>query len=336
MLQSHKMLLRYKTLDKCFRMRSKKWTLDMLVIHCSEILGESVSKRSVQSDIHFLRDLNDGYAAPIIVMQKKYYTYEDKKFSIFGCKIPPKIQNNIDESADYLKEIGLFTSIKSKTVSLDFDILNFEKKGYAIQNSLYSLQEVRSIEALIKRNGILNAENILQKAPQSFDYLKNVKLRKLLKKIDPRAVLVDAVFFESQFPYDFQQTLKLPLKKRNIPHNLTLWGYPAEENFEKPDKVQLYEKTFAVQIFFKNIEANTGALNVIPGSHQRELSPLEVRLITDNVSANACEVKKGDVLIYKPLIISSIEESSSPKKKQSVVLWFSSYQLPVQYTWNLE
>ncbi len=87
MLPAHKILVRYITLDKCFR-SPKKWTLAMLITHCSEVLNEKVSKRSIQSDIQFLRD----NGAPIVVNDKKYYSYENHSYSILQSEITKNIR----------------------------------------------------------------------------------------------------------------------------------------------------------------------------------------------------------------------------------------------------
>jgi len=81
-------LIRYRTIDKCLQNRSRKWTLEDLIKACSDALYEfegkatNVSKRTVQLDIQFMRSNKLGYNAPIVVYQKKYYTYEDDLYSI--------------------------------------------------------------------------------------------------------------------------------------------------------------------------------------------------------------------------------------------------------------
>ena len=77
-------LIRYTTIDKCLQNYYRNWTLDDLIEACSEALYEyegirkGVSRRTVQADIQFMRSDKLGYNAPIIVIDKKYYTYEDR------------------------------------------------------------------------------------------------------------------------------------------------------------------------------------------------------------------------------------------------------------------
>jgi predicted DNA-binding transcriptional regulator YafY len=81
-------LIRYRTIDSCLQNRYKKWTLDDLIDACAEALYEyqgintGVSRRTVQADIEMMRSNKLGYEAPIVVVDKKYYTYSDKAYSI--------------------------------------------------------------------------------------------------------------------------------------------------------------------------------------------------------------------------------------------------------------
>jgi hypothetical protein len=86
-------LIRYKTIDACLRNRARKWTLDMLIDACSDAIYEfegiqdGVSKRTIQLDLQLMRSDKLGYNAPIVVIDKKFYTYDDPKYTI--TKYPP-------------------------------------------------------------------------------------------------------------------------------------------------------------------------------------------------------------------------------------------------------
>lgn len=81
-------LIRYRTIDSCLQNRRRKWTLDDLIEACADALYEyqgidtGVSRRSVQADIEMMRSNKLGYEAPIVVVDRKYYTYSNKNYSI--------------------------------------------------------------------------------------------------------------------------------------------------------------------------------------------------------------------------------------------------------------
>lgn len=107
-------LIRYKTIDDCLRNRARKWTLDNLIDKVSETLYEyegiedGVSRRTIQLDLQTMRS-SKLYNAPIIVIDKKYYTYEDPKFSITQSKLTTADIRKMNEVVGILKHLNGFT-----------------------------------------------------------------------------------------------------------------------------------------------------------------------------------------------------------------------------------
>ena len=108
-------LVRYRTIDNCLRNRYKKWTLDDLIDACSDALYEfegidkGVSRRSVQADLEMMRSNKLGYEAPIIVVEKKYYTYADKNYSITNSPITQQDMQVLSEASGLLKQLKGFS-----------------------------------------------------------------------------------------------------------------------------------------------------------------------------------------------------------------------------------
>ena len=108
-------LIRYNTIDQCLQNHYRTWTLDDLIEACSEALyasegiSKSVSKRTVQADIQVMRSKKHGYNAPIIVRDKKYYTYEDPDYSITNVPLTDQDLNKLGEVTEILKQFKGFT-----------------------------------------------------------------------------------------------------------------------------------------------------------------------------------------------------------------------------------
>lgn len=112
----HKLaLIRYKTIDNCLRNRYRKWTLEDLIEKVSEVLYEQegiengVSKRTIQSDIQLMRSDKLGYSAPIVVNNKKYYTYSDPAYSINQSRITDADLEKMNEMVSVLQQMSGFT-----------------------------------------------------------------------------------------------------------------------------------------------------------------------------------------------------------------------------------
>lgn len=114
-------LIRYRTIDNCLQNRFRKWTLDDLIEACSNALYEfegidkGVSRRSVQADIEMMRSDKLGYEAPIIVVDKKYYAYSDKNYSITNIPLSHQDLKVLGEVSALLKQFKGFSHFADLT-----------------------------------------------------------------------------------------------------------------------------------------------------------------------------------------------------------------------------
>ncbi len=104
---------RHKILDEC--LRSGKCTIKFLQEKCLRILGISVSKRTLQYDIQYMRSAQpDGYDAPIVCKHGHYF-YSDKEFSI------TKLPFNDDEINLLKQAVSALKNIKGLHLSEELD-----------------------------------------------------------------------------------------------------------------------------------------------------------------------------------------------------------------------
>lgn len=107
-------LIRYKVLDECFRHPYRLYSLEDLIETVSDKLYElegldsGVSKRTIQGDIQLMRSNKLGYNAPIIVLDRKYYRYEDLSFSISNSPISEVDLGKLREIVEVLKHLHGF------------------------------------------------------------------------------------------------------------------------------------------------------------------------------------------------------------------------------------
>lgn len=108
-------LLRYKTIDRCLQNRYRRWTLEDLIEACSQALYEyegidkGVSRRTVQLDLQTMRSDKLGYNAPIVVVDKRYYTYEDPEYSITNSPLTEQDLNQLNDAIGLLKQFKGFS-----------------------------------------------------------------------------------------------------------------------------------------------------------------------------------------------------------------------------------
>lgn len=108
-------LIRYKIIDNCLKQRHRKWTLEELIEKVSDGLYElegihsGISKRTVQGDIQLMRSNKLGYNAPIAVIKRKFYTYEDPNYSISNSPLSDSDMSKMKDAVDILKHLNGFS-----------------------------------------------------------------------------------------------------------------------------------------------------------------------------------------------------------------------------------
>ena len=179
-------LIRYKTIDICLQNPYRKWTLEDLIDACSDALYEyegidkGVSTRTAQADIQVMRSDKLGYNAPIIVVDKKYYTYEDRNYSITNIPLTDQDLGKLTEAVEFLKQFKGFSHFReldgmvqkledhvySQKVKRD-PVIDFEKnenlKGLEHLDTLY--------RAIIQEKAIkLTYQSFKARQASSFDF----------------------------------------------------------------------------------------------------------------------------------------------------------------------
>jgi predicted DNA-binding transcriptional regulator YafY len=143
-------LIRYKTIDACLRNRRRKWTLENLIDAVSDALydyegiDKGISRRSVQADIQLMRSDKLGYNAPIIVVSKKYYTYDDPVYSITNIPLNEQDLGRMNEAVEVLKQFKGFSHFSS----LNEVVQKLEDHVYAAAHNSQSVIDFEKNERL--------------------------------------------------------------------------------------------------------------------------------------------------------------------------------------------
>jgi predicted DNA-binding transcriptional regulator YafY len=131
-------LVRYKTIDNCLQNRFRKWTLDDLIEACSDALYEyegitkGISRRTIQLDLQNMRSEKLGYNAPIVVVDKKYYSYEESGYSIMNTPITLQDLSTLNEVLHVLKQFngfGYFQELNGMVARLEDKLYKQQHKG---------------------------------------------------------------------------------------------------------------------------------------------------------------------------------------------------------------
>lgn len=105
--------MRIRTIDACLRRRQRLWTLEDLRQACEDALYDyegisGISTRTIQRDIELMRGDKLGYYAPIVVRERKYYTYEDPNYSITQLPLTKQDLAELSSALDIIKHYNGF------------------------------------------------------------------------------------------------------------------------------------------------------------------------------------------------------------------------------------
>jgi len=169
-------LIRYTTIDKCLRNKYRKWTLDDLMDACSDALYEfegidkGVSRRTIQLDIQSMRSEKLGYNAPIVVTERKYYTYEDPDYSITQLPLSEQDLGKLNDAVEILKQFQGFSHFSEMTgliQKLENKIHTEQSKERPIIH-IDTNEHLRGLEHLNVLYQAIQAKKVLKIEYQSF------------------------------------------------------------------------------------------------------------------------------------------------------------------------
>lgn len=158
-------LIRYRTIDSCLRNRRRKWTLQNLIDAVGDALYEyedihkGISRRAIQMDLQAMRSDKLGYSAPIIVVDKKYYTYEDPEYSITNIPLSEVDLSRMNEAVEVLKQFKGFSHFSS----LNEVVQKLEDHVYAASHNTRSVIEFEKNDRL---KGLEHLELLYQSVVQ--------------------------------------------------------------------------------------------------------------------------------------------------------------------------
>lgn len=166
-------LIRYKTIDDCLRNRYRKWTLDDLIEKVANVLYElegittGVSKRTIQADLQIMRSDKLGYNAPIVVTDRKFYTYSEPEYSITNAPVNKADVEKMKEIVGVLKQFNGFTyfdEMSDMIARLENNLYRSTHKG----RNCIQFENNRLLKGLEHINPLYQA--ILHKKPLLVEY----------------------------------------------------------------------------------------------------------------------------------------------------------------------
>nr|WP_299333843.1 phytanoyl-CoA dioxygenase family protein [uncultured Psychroserpens sp.] len=167
--------------------------------------------------------------------------------------------------------------------------------------------------------------------PELKDILFNKNFRKLIRSIDKDAFMTKAVYFDKS-PQDnwyvtWHQDIPINVSKKIDTEGFASWTNKKGVISVRPPET-ISKNTFSMRIHLDDTTIKNGALKIIPGSHRKQLTDEDIKLISANSIPFISEVGSGGVQLLKPLVLHASSESKVQRRRRVLHLEFSSLELP--------
>jgi ectoine hydroxylase-related dioxygenase (phytanoyl-CoA dioxygenase family) len=227
------------------------------------------------------------------------------------------------------------------------DIGSFNENGFAIMDDVYSDDEIDALAACIQqaessRDTFRRSANLfairqfLKEIPETIPVIFNQKLRKIMADhVGADYFPVKSIYFDkpadSNWFVAYHQDLTISVNKKTNLEGYSLWTV-KQGQFAVQPPVDLLENIVTLRIHLDDTDEDNGALNVLKGSHLKGIcrpETIDIRTETEHI----CRVKKGGLMLMKPLLMHSSHRSSSERRRRVIHIEFSNTELPAELLW---
>jgi len=224
---------------------------------------------------------------------------------------------------------------------------SFHENGFAIIENMYSPKEVDTLISLIDRASgeqetfrrsanLFAIRQFLKEIPEAIPVLFNDRLRTLIaNEPGPGYFPVKSIYFDkpagSNWFVAYHQDLTISVDKKTDLEGYSSWTVKQNQFAVQPPMAVL-ENIVTLRIHLDDTDEHNGALNVLKGSHRKGIYRPENMDITQE-SEHCCHVKKGGLMLMKPLLMHASRRSSNGRRRRVIHIEFSNMLLPSGLLW---
>ncbi len=233
-------------------------------------------------------------------------------------------------------------SLISSNISSDYS-----ENGFAILDNIYSNNEVVELinciensfqnnDSFLKTNDLFAIRQLLNNIPELEGLIFNKNLKNILSSIyKTEYFLTKAIYFdkpkESNWFVGYHQDLSISVNTKAEVEGYKNWTKKKNHIGVQPP-IDILESTITVRIHLDETDSKNGALKVIPKSHSKGI----IRSGSENwllENEEVCEVKKGGIMLMKPLILHASNRTKNKNSRRVIHLEFNTQKLKEPLKW---
>lgn len=220
--------------------------------------------------------------------------------------------------------------------------------GFTVMNGIYTAEELDKIIETIdsadadgsnfrKSEDLFAIRQFIKEIPGINNLIFTPALKMVIGQLfGSDYFLVKSIYFDkpenSNWFVAYHQDLTISVDKKVA---LPDFGpYTIKRNqFAVQPPLNILEQNFTMRIHLDNTDEDNGALKVVPKSHSKGIyRPENINWATE--TEVSCNVKRGGMMIMKPLLLHSSGRTTNNKKRRVIHLEFSNVMLPKELQWS--
>lgn len=219
------------------------------------------------------------------------------------------------------------------------DLDGFEVRDHVIANEVVARLTHELGEVIGDNNLRHGTRDLLRLFPKIEQLLASEKLNSTIQEYLSKDFFIARCLYFDKLPVAnwkvaWHQDLSITVKSRVDLEGFGPWSRKNDDlHVHAPTAV--LERMLAVRVHLDDCSTNNGPLKVIPGSQR--LGRLGIDKIKDRagrVKEIVCEVKKGGVLLMRPLLIHASSPAIEPSHRRVIHFELADFELPGGLEWR--
>ncbi|MFU1857367.1 phytanoyl-CoA dioxygenase family protein [Sphingobacterium sp. NGMCC 1.201703] len=222
-----------------------------------------------------------------------------------------------------------------------------KKDGFTIIKDVFSNNEIRELARLIEQTDqsrdtfrrsseLFAIRQVIKEIPNLNSIIFNDNLRDIISQLfGSDYFIVKSIYFDkpetSNWYVSYHQDLTISVLKKINTEGFSNWTIKQKQYAVQPP-LEILENIVTIRIHLDDTDAENGALNIIPGSHNKGVYRPETIDWTIEREEN-CSVPAGGIMIMKPLLLHSSKRTSNNKRRRVIHIEFANIELPNNLHW---
>ena len=222
------------------------------------------------------------------------------------------------------------------------------RDGFAVIDDVFSTKEIGSILQAIsqvdttkptfrKTADLFAIRQFLKEVPETKELIFTERLVAIISQLfGDGYFLTKSIYFDkpeqSNWFVAYHQDLTISVDQKHDVEGFGPWT-TKQNQFAVQPPLDILESNFSIRIHLDDTDENNGALKVVPKSHLRGVYRPETIDWTKE-RETVCKVKKGGIMIMKPLLLHASNRTTNNNKRRVIHLEFSNRSLPDILKWS--